>query len=154
MFVNPFSLPTNNLKCFLSYINFLYVLEFIYITFDSSLPFCLILLYITELYIFLVKVKVLVTQSWPTLCDPRTAACQAPQSVGFSPGKNGLLLPSPRDLSTSGIEPSSPALQADSFLSEPPGKPTYFPMLATNHKFHRSHTPLFTVTTVVTPSEF
>jgi len=31
--------------------------------------------------------------------------------------------PSPGDLSNPGIEPGSPALQADSFLSEPQGKP-------------------------------
>ena len=36
--------------------------------------------------------------------------------------------PSPRDRPNSGIEPSSPALQADSFLSESPGKlPTWSP---------------------------
>ena len=33
-----------------------------------------------------------------------------------------LPFPSPRDLPDSGIEPGSPALQADSLLSEPPGK--------------------------------
>ena len=99
-------------------------------TFDSNLPFCLILLYIIELHIFLVKVKVFLAQSCLTLCDPRTAACQAPQSRGYWTRQEywrGLLFPSPRDLSNSGIEPRSPALQVDSLLSEPPGKPTYFP---------------------------
>ena len=50
---------------------------------------------------------------------------------GDSPGKNtgvgchALLqdLPNPGDLPIPGIEPRSPALQADSLLSEPPGKP-------------------------------
>ena len=32
-------------------------------------------------------------------------------------------MPSSRDLPNPGIEPKSPALQADSLLSEPPGKP-------------------------------
>ena len=32
-------------------------------------------------------------------------------------------IPSPGDLPNPGIEPRSPALQADSLLSEPPGKP-------------------------------
>ena len=32
-------------------------------------------------------------------------------------------MPSPGDLPDSGIEPGSPALQADSLPSEPPGKP-------------------------------
>ena len=36
---------------------------------------------------------------------------------------NGLLFPSPRDLSSPGIELLSPALLADSFTTEPPGKP-------------------------------
>ena len=41
------------------------------------------------------------------------------------PGKNwsGLPFPSPWDLPDPGIELGSPALQADSLLSEPPGKP-------------------------------
>ena len=36
---------------------------------------------------------------------------------------SGLPFPSPGDLPDSGIEPRSPALQADSLPSEPPGKP-------------------------------
>ena len=35
---------------------------------------------------------------------------------------SGLSFPSPGDLPHSGIKPCSPAFQADSFLSEPPGK--------------------------------
>ena len=35
----------------------------------------------------------------------------------------GLPFPSPGDLPNPGIEPWSPALLADSLLSEPPGKP-------------------------------
>ena len=34
-----------------------------------------------------------------------------------------LPVPPPGDLPNPGIEPRSPALQADSLLSEPPGKP-------------------------------
>ena len=34
-----------------------------------------------------------------------------------------LPFPSPGDLPDSGIEPGSPALQADALTSEPPGKP-------------------------------
>ena len=37
---------------------------------------------------------------------------------------SGLPLPSPGDLPHPGIEPRSPALQADSLLSGLPGKPT------------------------------
>ena len=36
---------------------------------------------------------------------------------------SGLPFPSPGDLPNPGIEPGSPTLQADSLLSEPPGKP-------------------------------
>ena len=36
---------------------------------------------------------------------------------------SGLPFPSPGDLPNPGIEPGSPALQADSLLAEPPGKP-------------------------------
>ena len=44
---------------------------------------------------------------------------------GFSRQEHwsGLPCPSPGDLSNTGIEPGSPALQADSLLSEPLGKP-------------------------------
>jgi len=37
--------------------------------------------------------------------------------------QSGLPCPPPGDLPNSGIKPGSPALQADSLLSEPPGKP-------------------------------
>ena len=45
--------------------------------------------------------------------------------MGFSRPEywSGLPLPSPGDLPDPGIEPRSPALQADSLPSEPPGKP-------------------------------
>ena len=54
---------------------------------------------------------------------PWTGACWAPLSVEFFRQEywSGLPFPSPRDLPNPGIEPGSPALQADSLLSEPPG---------------------------------
>ena len=53
-----------------------------------------------------------------------TVACQAPPSMGFSRQEywSGLPFPSPGDLPNPGIEPGSPALQADSLPSEPQGK--------------------------------
>ena len=39
---------------------------------------------------------------------------------------SGQTFPSPEDLPHPGIKPRSPALQADSLLSEPPGKPWYY----------------------------
>ena len=52
---------------------------------------------------------------------PWTVAYQAPPSMGFSRQEywSGLPFPSPGDLPDSGIEPRSPALQADSLTSEP-----------------------------------
>ena len=54
-----------------------------------------------------------------------TITHQAPVSMGFSRQEywSGLPFPSPGHLPDPGIEPGSPALQADSLLSEPPGKP-------------------------------
>ena len=55
---------------------------------------------------------------WPTrLLCPR----------GFSRQEHwsGLPCPAPEDLSTPGIEPRSPAVQAASLPSEPPGKPCF-----------------------------
>ena len=55
---------------------------------------------------------------------PWTVVYQAPQSMEFSRQEywSGLPFPSPGHLPDSGIEPGSPALQADALLSEPPGK--------------------------------
>ena len=55
---------------------------------------------------------------------PCTAALQAPPSMGFSRQGywSGLPFPSPEDLPDPGIEPRSPALQAEALPSEPPGK--------------------------------
>ena len=56
---------------------------------------------------------------------PWTVAHQAPQSMGFSRQEywSELSFSSPGDLPDPGLEPRSPALQADSLPSEPPGKP-------------------------------
>ena len=55
---------------------------------------------------------------------PWTVAHQAPPSMGFSMQEywSGLPFPSPGDLPDPGIEPRSPAFQADALTSEPPGK--------------------------------
>ena len=54
----------------------------------------------------------------------QTVAQQAPQSMGFSRQVywSWLPFPSPGDLPNPGVEPRPPALQADSVLSELPGK--------------------------------
>ena len=62
----------------------------------------------------------LVTQSCLTLVTPWTVAHQAPLYIGFSRQEywSRLPFPSPGDLPNPGIEPRSPALQADSLLTE------------------------------------
>ena len=61
---------------------------------------------------------------------PWTVAHQSPLSIGLSRQDywSGLPLPSPGDLPDPEIEPESPALQADSLLSEPAGKLPIFPI--------------------------
>ena len=55
---------------------------------------------------------------------PRTVAYKASLSMEFSRQVywSGLSFPSPGDLPDPGIEPKSPALQADTLPSEPPSK--------------------------------
>ena len=67
----------------------------------------------------------LITKSCPTLATPWTVVCQAPLSMRFSKQEywSGLPFPSPGYLPNPGIEPRSPALQADALTSEAPGKP-------------------------------
>ena len=67
----------------------------------------------------------LVSKSCPTLATPWTVTCQAPLSMGFPRQEywSGLPFPSPGDLPDPGIKLRPLALQADSLLTEPPGKP-------------------------------
>ena len=86
---------------------------------DSFLPYLLSLSLKSLLLLLLShfsRVRLFVT--------PWTIAYQAPLSMGFSRQEywSGLLFPSPGNLPDPGIEPGSPALQADSLLTGPPGK--------------------------------
>ena len=68
------------------------------------------------------KKETLVALSCMTLCDPVDCSL----CPWDSPGKNtgmGSQFPSPGDLPSPGIKPRFPILQADSLLSETPGKP-------------------------------
>ena len=67
---------------------------------------------------------------------PWTAAHQAPLSMGFSRQGywSGLPFPSPRDLPNPGIDPGSPALQADSLPSELKGKSDYDEVIFGDHR--------------------
>ena len=62
-----------------------------------------------------------------TRCKPTDYSPPGFLSIGFSRQEywNGLPFPSPGDLPDPGMEPGSSALQADSFLLEPPGNPIY-----------------------------
>ena len=70
----------------------------------------------------------LLAKSGLTLVTPWTGACQTPLYMGFSNQKywTGLPFLSPGDLPNLGIESRSPALQADSLPTEPPGKPMMY----------------------------
>ena len=69
--------------------------------------------------------KVLVTQSCPTLCDPRDCSPSGSSVHGILQGRilEWEAIPFSRGLPDPGIERSSPILQAESLPSEPPGKP-------------------------------
>ena len=66
------------------------------------------------------KVKVKSLSHVLLFATPWTVAHQAPPSMGFSKREywSGLPFPSPGDLPNPGIKPRSPALQADSLLTQ------------------------------------
>ena len=68
-----------------------------------------------------------VAQSCPTLCDPVDCSLPGSSVHGIFQEEywSGLPFPSPGHLPNLGIEPGSPALQADSSPSESPGKARY-----------------------------
>ena len=75
---------------------------------------------------------------------PWTVARHAPLSMGYSRQEywSGLPFPSPGDLSNPGIKPRSPALQADTLSSEPPGKPAHIlPITNPADSFFVPHIP-------------
>ena len=67
------------------------------------------------------KVKLLVTQSCQTLCDPMDCSSPGFFIDGIFQGRILGIFPSSEDLPNPGKTPRSPALQADSLPSEPPG---------------------------------
>ena len=75
----------------------------------------------SDIYMYwIVSEKSEVAQSCPLFVTPWTVAYQAPPSMRFSRQEcwSGLPFPSPGDLPDPGIEPGSPALQADALPSE------------------------------------
>ena len=71
-----------------------------------------------------IKVKVKSISPVRLFVTPWSVAYQAPPSMEFSRQEDwsGLPFPSLGDLPNPGIEPGSPALQADTLPSEPPGR--------------------------------
>ena len=72
------------------------------------------------------KVKVLVVLSCLILCDPMDCSLPGSFFMQFCRQEywSGLQCPSPGDLPNPRTEPEYTALQTDSLLSEPQGKPT------------------------------
>ena len=68
--------------------------------------------------------NVLVTQSCLTLCKSMDFSPPSPSVHGILKARilEWVAFPSPWDLPSTGTEPESPTLQADSLLSEPPEK--------------------------------
>ena len=73
------------------------------------------------------SVKVVVSQSCSTLYDPMYYSPPGSSDPGILQARilEWVTIPSPEDLPDPGIEPGSPALEADALTSEPPGKPNY-----------------------------
>ena len=68
--------------------------------------------------------EVLVSESCMTLCDPMDCSPQSSSVHGALQARivEWVAISSPWYLLNPGIEPASPALQADSLPSEPPGQ--------------------------------
>ena len=117
---SPWNYPDQNTG-----VGSLSLLQGIFITqgLNPGLPDCRRILYQLSHKGSLKKVKLL---SYVQLfATPWNITYQAPSSMGFSRQEywSVLLFPSPGDLLNPGFEPGSPTLQADTLLSEPPGKP-------------------------------
>ena len=68
-------------------------------------------------------------QLCPTLCDPVDCSLLGSSIHGILQTRTleWVSKPSSKDLPDPGLEPASPALQADSFIAEPRGKPEVVP---------------------------
>ena len=92
-----------------------------------SFPFCAIRIGLCGLHV----VVCLVAQSCPTLCNPLDCSPLHSSVHGIfrQAHWNGLPFPPPGNRPDLGIQPMSPALQADSLPAEPLGKPIVFVVL-------------------------
>ena len=92
----------------------------VYLIYTFYLPHVLSLTFFVSLH-YGSEVKVLVAQSCPTLCDPMDCSLPGSSVHWIIQARKLEWLPCspPGDLPNPGIEPGSPALQANSLLSEP-----------------------------------
>ena len=120
----------------------------LFLSFPSFLPFCFSLL---SLSLSFVKVLV-VSDSFET---PWTVAHQVPLFIEFSSQAHwsGMPFPSPGDLPNPGIEPGSPALQADSLPSEPLGTLSFIDAVSKVTIFRSSPELLPFGTSVLVPGD-
>ena len=99
-----------------------------YACFSLHFPSFLVLCFHRVVYILMKRKNNIifssVAKSCPTLATPWTIALQAPLPMGFSRQEqwSGSPFRSPGDVPNPGIEPGSPALQADSLPTELQGK--------------------------------
>ena len=98
-----------------------------FITEILSLAWCVCILYIL-LSLLSCRCGQSLSPVW-FFVTPWTVARQAPLSMGFSRQEywSGLTFPSPGDLPNPGIEPESPASQADSLPLNHQGSPSFCP---------------------------
>ena len=92
----------------------------------SDLPVCFELLGFL-FFLLVIICCCLVAKLYLALATSWTVALQAPLSVKFPRQESwsGLPFPSPGDLPSSGIKPTSPALAGGFFTTVPPGKPLH-----------------------------
>ena len=117
-----------SIVCFLFVKIFLFlrgVADFISYNSQKSLAKCIFHLFYCLVLSFHSESEVKSLNHVWLFATPWTVAHQAPPSMGSSRQEywSGLPFPSPGDLPDPGIEPRSPALEADALTSEPPGKP-------------------------------
>ena len=101
----------------------IFCLDYLSIDVSGALNSLLLFYYYQFLPLCLVKCKVKLLSHLQLFATSWTVAYQAPLSMGFSRQEywSGLPFPSLGDLPNPGIKPVSPALQADTLPSEPPG---------------------------------
>ena len=100
-----------------------FCLSFLFCLLPSEPQGRFLMLYFLNLLCLLLFSGLVLSNSFmaPLDCSPPGSSVHGISQAGIS---EWVSISSPGDLADPGIEPASPALQADSLLSEPPGKPS------------------------------